>query len=337
MNADHWAIYALMLKSRFFEIAVKDLWDEGLISGEMHMGMGEEAIVAGIVTQLTENDAMALDHRGTPPMLMRGVDPVLLLKEFMGKPDGLCKGMGGHMHLFSKDCLAASSGIVGASGPAAVGFALAGQTLRPGSVAVAFFGDGALNSGALMESMNLAASWKLPVVFICKDNEWAITTKSESVTGGGIRERAVGFGLEYFHVDGRDVESTAQGSADAINHARNGNEPAFLHATCAHLEGHFLGDALLNMTRKPIEALTKRVAPMVASLTKTRGASIKQRADALGAVMSMVLDASTSVNKDNDPLARARPLLVKDDAERLKALEDRMWNEVQQAVTQAVQ
>jgi pyruvate dehydrogenase E1 component alpha subunit len=188
----------------------------------------------------------------------------------------------------------------------------------------------------LMESMNLAASWKLPVIFVCKDNEWAITTKSESVTGGGIRERAVGFGLEYFSADGRDFESTTQSAIKAIDHARNGNGPAFLHAACAHLEGHFLGDALLNMTRKPIESLTKRVAPMVASMTKANGASFKERTDALGAVMSMVLDASTSVAKDNDPLAKARPLFVRDDAERLKALEERLWSEIQRAVAQAM-
>src|SRR5512138_254956 len=152
MQPDLWSLYSLMYRSRKFEEAVRQIWKDGLISGEMHLAMGEEAIVAGIVSQLREGDAMALDHRGTPPMLMRGVDPVALLREFMGKPDGLCCGQGGHMHLFAPEVLAASSGIVGAAGPAAAGFALAAQVLRPGTVSIAFFGDGAANAGMLMES-----------------------------------------------------------------------------------------------------------------------------------------------------------------------------------------
>ena len=118
--------------------------------GEMHLSMGEEGIVVGIVDQLVDGDAMALDHRGTAPMLVRGVDPVLMLKEFMGRPDGLGGGMGGHMHLFSPEHLTASSGIVGSSGPAGVGFAIANQRLRPGKISVAFFGEGAMNEGMML-------------------------------------------------------------------------------------------------------------------------------------------------------------------------------------------
>ena len=134
MPPDLLSLYAMMLHSRLFEEAVAQLWHSGVISGEMHLGTGEEAIAAGVVSQLQEDDALALDHRGTPPLLMRGVDPVLILRELLGLPGGLCGGEGGHMHLFSKEHLAASSGIVGASGPAGVGFALAAQYLRPGSI-----------------------------------------------------------------------------------------------------------------------------------------------------------------------------------------------------------
>ena len=118
MNADLWLLYEHMLRSRLFEDAVTHIWNQGKISGEMHLSVGEEAIVAGTVTQLQDGDAMALDHRGTSPLVMRGVNLVLLLREFLGLPDGLCGGQGGHMHLFSREHLAASSGIVGASGPA---------------------------------------------------------------------------------------------------------------------------------------------------------------------------------------------------------------------------
>ena len=144
MPPDQWSLYSLMLKSRLLEEAVVKLWHDGLISGEMHLGTGEEAVNAGVVAHLREGDAMALDHRGTAALMMRGVDPVLILREMLGRPDGLCGGKGGHMHLFSKAHLAASSGIVGASGPAASGFALSAQYLRPGAVAVAFFGEGVM-------------------------------------------------------------------------------------------------------------------------------------------------------------------------------------------------
>ncbi|RKX74516.1 MAG: thiamine pyrophosphate-dependent dehydrogenase E1 component subunit alpha, partial [Spirochaetes bacterium] len=218
-------MYALMLKSRLFEEAVSKLWYDGLISGEMHLGTGEEAIIAGVITHLKDGDAMALDHRPTAAMLMRGVDPVLILREMLGFPDGLCSGMGGHMHLFSREHLAASSGIVGAEGPTAAGFALAAQYLRPGSVAVAFFGDGAMNQGMLMESMNLASVWRLPLLFVCKDDGWAITTQSHRVTGGDLKERARGLGVPAFEVDGADASAVWEAALKAIESARSGEGP----------------------------------------------------------------------------------------------------------------
>lgn len=170
MKADILKLYTMMFRSRLYEEAITRLWQAGLISGEMHLGTGEEAIMAGILSQLRSGDALALDHRGTAPMLMVGVDPILIIRELLGRPDGLCGGKGGHMHLFSKDHIAASSGIVGAADPTAVGFAIAAQQLRPESVAIAFFGEGVMNQGMLMESLNLAAVWNLPILFVCKDD-----------------------------------------------------------------------------------------------------------------------------------------------------------------------
>ena len=247
MSIDLWSLYSLMKRSRLFEEAIMQLWKDGLISGEMHLGTGEEAIIAGIVTQLLPADAVAVDHRGSAAFLMRGVDPVLLLREMLGRSDGLCGGQGGHMHLLSKDHLAASSGIVGAEGPAAVGFALAAQHLRPGSIAVAFFGEAAMNQGMLMESLNLASAWNLPVLFVCKDDGWAITTKTNASTGGRMGERVRGLGVRYIEVDGLDVEQVWHAAQTAIKQVRQGEGPAFLHASCIHLEGHFLGFTLLRI------------------------------------------------------------------------------------------
>jgi TPP-dependent pyruvate/acetoin dehydrogenase alpha subunit len=135
MEADLWSLYTQMLRSRLFEEKITELWTAGHISGEMHLGVGEEAIVAGIIAHLQEGDALALDHRGTPPLVMRGIDLGSLLRELLGKKDGLCGGWGGHMHLFSRELLAASTGIVGATGPMGVGFALSAQNLRPHNIA----------------------------------------------------------------------------------------------------------------------------------------------------------------------------------------------------------
>jgi TPP-dependent pyruvate/acetoin dehydrogenase alpha subunit len=320
---DLWSLYALMLKSRQFEEGITQLWNAGLISGEMHLGTGEEAIVAGVVSQLIPGDAMALDHRGTAAMLMRGVDPGLLLREMLGYPDGLCGGKGGHMHLFSKDHLAASSGIVGAAGPTAIGFGLAAQYLHPGAIAVAFFGDGAMNQGMLMESINLAAAWNLPVLFVCKDDGWAITTQPGDSTGGNMSDRVRGLGVHYLEADGLDVEQVWRVAHQAIERSRNGKGPTFLHARCVHFEGHFLGLPLLRMIRNPLRELPGIVAPLIRSFLSHRGGSIRERLAGVGVVVSAILATIKDPRRHaaNDPVARARSLLISD-PERLQELDN---------------
>jgi pyruvate dehydrogenase E1 component alpha subunit len=325
-----------MLHSRLFEEVVSQLWEEGLISAEMHLGMGEEAIVAGIVAQLQEGDAMALDHRGTPPLLMRGVEPVALLREFLGHPDGLCAGRGGHMHLFSAEHLAASSGIVGASGPAAVGFALAAQHLRQGTLTVAFFGEGAMNQGMLLESLNLAAVWKLPVLFVCKDDDWAITTPSSSVIGGDLTERAKGFGMPGVNVDGRDVDAVWHAVREPIERARRGEGPTFVHAQCVHIEGHFLGDLLMRVGQHPVKELLPMAGPLLKAFTSLKGTSIGERIRTLTDVSTRGSRLSRSqTSQDDDPLDRARHALTSD-SDRLEALEFEVSQEIQRIVEQAL-
>lgn len=335
MEADLWVLYRQMLRSRLFEEAVSQLWHEGHISGEMHLGVGEEAIAAGVVDQLREGDAMALDYRGTPPLLMRGVDPVRLLREFLGRPDGLCAGMGGHMHLFAPSHLAASSGIVGATGPAAAGFALAAQYLRPGTVSVAFFGEGALNQGMLMEALNLAVVWKLPAVFVCKDNQIAALTSSTAVSGRSPVARARGLGMVTTQVDGGDVEAVWQAACRIVARAREGGGPAFLHAHCVHLEGHFLGDPLLRFTRQPLQELKETIGPMLRSFARRKGASLRDRAESLGSITSVEAAARKQTAKESDPLERARQKLAADPY-RLLELEVEVREEMTQAVETAL-
>jgi TPP-dependent pyruvate/acetoin dehydrogenase alpha subunit len=329
---DLWSLYWNMLRSRLFELEVTRLWQEGRIPGEMHLGVGEEAIAAGVVSQLEEGDAMALDHRGTPALVIRGVNPVLLLQEFLGQPDGLCGGMGGHMHLFSKEHLAASSGIVGASGPTAAGFALAAQHLRPGKVAVAFFGEGAANQGMLMESMNLASIWKLPVIFVCKDNQQAITTPSLSVTGGKLTERARGFGMPAEAVDGLDVEQVWHWANQAISRAREGGGPSFVQAACTHLEGHLLGDPLLRIARHPIKEMKPMAGPLMKALFKPKGASIGKRTEGIRTISSLIKGTmKLRFSKQGDPLGLTRKKLESDKT-RLNGLEKKVEKEIRQVL-----
>jgi pyruvate dehydrogenase E1 component alpha subunit len=327
-----------MLRSRLFEEAVTRLWNDGAISGEMHLGTGEEAIVAGVVPHLVDGDAMALDHRGTPPLLMRGVDPVSLLRELLGRPHGLCGGQGGHMHLFSKELLAASSGIVGAAGPAGVGFAIAAQRLRPGTLAVAFFGEGAMNQGMLMESMNLASAWSLPVLFVCKDDGWSIATGSSQVTGGSLVERARGLGLAPAEADGLDVESVWMKAGAAVESIRAGGAPVFLHARCTHLEGHFLGFQLLRGIRDPLREIPGIAGPLIGSILNLRGAPLAERTAGLRAVLSTMRDAlrDPARAKAGDPVSRARASLDAD-PQRRDSLEEGVEREIAAVVSEALE
>jgi pyruvate dehydrogenase E1 component alpha subunit len=336
MQPDRVELYRRMLRSRLVEQAIAVLWHQGRISGEMHLGIGEEGICAGVIDQLGDGDALALDHRGTAPLVMRGVDPAAVIAECLGLPAGLCGGMGGHMHLMSRDHLAAASGIVGAAGPMACGFALAHQHLRPGRVAVAFFGEGATNQGMLLEAFNLAVCWTLPVVFVCKDNGMAITTPSTKVTGGDLLERLRGFGMPAVPVDGSDVEAVWRASREAVDRARHGGGPSFLLARCVRPDGHFLGDALVEIARHPMRELGARAGPLARAAVGESGGSLFERAASLVSLTASIgRSAASQVVWRRDPVRKLRGRLDLGTA-AVEELEAGIEGEVQQAVRRAV-
>ncbi|MGZ4208859.1 MAG: thiamine pyrophosphate-dependent dehydrogenase E1 component subunit alpha [Actinomycetota bacterium] len=313
-------LFLQMARIRHLELALGQLWQRGLISGELHLGVGEEAVAAGVVDHLVDGDALALDHRSTPPLVARGTDPTSLVLEMLGSPHGLCHGMGGHMHLFDPERLAASSGIVGSAGPLACGFALAATHLRPGKVAIAFFGEGAANQGMLMESLNLATVWKLPVVFVCKDNRLAITTRSRTVTAGRLTRRAASFGMPSSCVNGSDIGAVWRAAGKAIARARSGGGPSFILVRCRRPEGHFLGDPLLRAVREP-SATSKEIGPgLVAAVREQPGAPMRERLRAAAAITAPILAAATADPfHRRDPLARARRRLGARAAARIEA------------------
>ncbi len=311
-------LYRMMARSRAFELVQADLWRQGLISGEMHQGTGEEGVIAGVVTHLRNGDAVSLDHRPSSAMLLLGVPAVAILREMLGRPDGLCGGCGGHMHLFSPGHLVASSGIVGASAPLAVGFALAAKRLRPGGVAVAFFGDGAVNQGMVLEAWNLAAVWSLPVLFVCQINGWAVTTRTDATTGGDLVARARAFGLEAERVDGSDIRAVHATAGRLIERARRHGVPSFLASTCLRLEGHFLGDPLLAVADHPVSQGQEVLGPMLSAATSTGGGTIAARAHSLFQIMNATRLARRAGRElRRDPLVRARSELPGADTERI--------------------
>jgi pyruvate dehydrogenase E1 component alpha subunit len=241
------------------------------------------------------------------------------------------------MHLFSKEHLAASSGIVGASGPAAAGFGLAAQRLRPGTLAVAFFGEGAMNQGMLLEAMNLAVVWELPVLFVCKDNGWCISTPASSVVGGSLIERARGFGMPAVQVDGTDVVAMWREAREAMQRARKGGGPTFLHALCVHLEGHFLGDAMVDIPRRPVREMLPMVWPMTRSFLRIRGAPLRERIASLRMILSTLVRSGQDLvaAQERDPLNRTRKALASE-PQRLQSLETEVAFEIAQVVEAAL-
>lgn len=330
MNNIHKKLITWMLFSRYFEELVEDYWDQGYISGEMHMGIGEEAINAGILAHIEEGDSLALDHRGTSPILMRDVDPLSIMLEMMGHEEGLCRGRGGHMHLFSKGKLVGTSGIVGASGPLALGFALASTHLRERKIAVSFFGEGAVNQGMLMESFNLAVVWNLPVLFVCKDNGWAITTESEKVTGGELMDRAQAFGLKTTRGNGSDVMDIYDQSKELIAGIREGKGPGFLLAGCVRPSGHFLGDPLVKLKEKPAKGLMEISGDFASGATSLKGGDIKGRWKAIKSVMDTLSSSRKDLKfQDKDPVRLFRKNFSEHKAE-LESIDREVRKQIEQ-------
>jgi pyruvate dehydrogenase E1 component alpha subunit len=237
--ADAWCS---MNRMRRFEEAVAAGVASGEIHGEMHVGLGQEAIAAGIEPLLRPTDAVVSTHRPHLHALAHGVPPVPLLAELFERA-GMCRGKGGHMHLFDSTRPFMCTGIVGASAPIALGYAFAFNRRGDESVAVAVLGDGAVNSGAFAESLNMAALWSLPVVFLVEDNGYGISVARDRSTAGPLVARGEPFGIAGASCDGTDVEDVFRVAVKAFADARGGAGPALIVATCYRYSGHYEGDA----------------------------------------------------------------------------------------------
>jgi TPP-dependent pyruvate/acetoin dehydrogenase alpha subunit len=237
-------MYEKMRTIREFELTVKELFRRGRIPGFVHLYAGEEAVATGICVHLKESDYITSTHRGHGHCIAKGCDVKGMMAEIFGKATGLCKGKGGSMHIadFSKGMLGAN-GIVGGGLSLAVGAALAMKTMETTNVVVSFFGDGGANQGVWHESLNLAAIWKLPVIFVCENNQYAETTPVWYATSvENIGDRACAYNIPGVVVDGQNVFEVYKAAGEAISRARAGEGPTLIEAKVYRMFGHYEGD-----------------------------------------------------------------------------------------------
>jgi len=238
-------LFATMALIRAFETSVAALYRDGDIPGFVHTSLGQEAVAAGVCAALAPDDYLSTTHRGHGHCLAKGVDVDGMMAELFARADGLCGGKGGSMHVAdpTRGVLGANA-IVGASMPLAVGAGLSSKLLGQGRVAVAFFGEGAVNQGAFHEALNLAAIWDLPVLFVCENNLYAEFTDSRRMARvPSVAERTRAYGVDASVVDGNDVEAVQHTALDAAARCRDGRGPVLVEAETYRWHGHYEGDA----------------------------------------------------------------------------------------------
>ena len=233
------AMYRAMLLIRRAEERLRDDFHAGELPGGVHLYIGQEAIAAGVCAHLEHADPIASTHRGHGHYLAKGGDLEAMLAEVYARETGICKGMGGSMHVadFSRGIIGAN-GIVGGGLAISAGAAFAAQLDRKGGVAVCFFGDGAANQGVFMETLNVATLWKLPLLLVCEHNCYSEFSPSDTVTAGEIADRARAFDIPCNVVDGNDAIAVWQAAGAAVELARNGGGPSFIEAKTYRIYGH---------------------------------------------------------------------------------------------------
>ncbi len=244
VRAEQWMrMYRRMVMIREFEENVNELYTRALMPGLAHLYIGEEAVAVGICEALRQTDYITSTHRGHGHCLAKGASPDRMFAELLGKEAGYCRGKGGSMHIADPATgnLGANA-IVGGSAGIATGAALASKRLGKDDVTVCFFGEGALGQGVLYEVMNLAALWKLPVIYACENNLYNEYTHYSETTAGDILARGKAFGVPAENVDGQDVRAVYATAQRLVDRARKGEGPAFLLCNTYRYTGHHVGD-----------------------------------------------------------------------------------------------
>src|SRR5919198_5001446 len=241
---DRWLhAYRQMVKIRFFEERVNELYRAAKMPGLAHLYVGQEAVAVGVCSALRQDDYITSTHRGHGHCLAKGARVERMFAELLGKEPGYCRGKGGSMHIADhENGNLGANAIVGGSTGIATGAAQSAKMRGSDQVAVCFFGEGALGQGLLYEVMNMAALWKLPVIYLCENNLYNEYTHYSETTSGEIAARARAFGIPAEEVDGQDVIAVHEAAARAVERARRGEGPSFLVANTYRYHGHHVGD-----------------------------------------------------------------------------------------------
>ena len=237
-------MYQGMIKIRYFENKIVELYSSGKMPGIAHLYIGEEAVAVGVCANLTNKDFITSTHRGHGHVIAQGADLKKMMAEILGKRSGYCKGKGGSMHIIDmKKGILGANGIVAAGIPIATGAGYSIKYRETDQVAVAFFGDAASNNGNFHESLNMAAAWKLPVIYVCENNLYGISVDIRKVTNTkNIADRACAYNIPGYVVDGNNVLDVCEITKKAVERARNKMGPTLIECKTYRWTGHHLGD-----------------------------------------------------------------------------------------------
>ena len=263
-NKEKLSLFKKMLMVRAFEEKAGELFQENLIPGFIHLSIGEEASSVGTCSVLREDDYVASTHRGHGHLIAKGADPKLMFAELLGKATGYCKGKGGSMHIadFSIGILGAN-GVVGGGFPIIIGAGLSIKLRKTDQIGVVFFGDGASNRGTFHEAANMAAIWKLPVVFICENNLYASTTPAEyTLAGGSVAGRADAYGIPGYVTDGNDILDVRNTVGRAVKRARDGKGPSIVENKTYRYRGISRGTLKDTGPRKRSKSLKEKATQL---------------------------------------------------------------------------
>ncbi len=295
-----------MYTGRAFEEMAEKLYALGKIHGTMHLSMGMEASAVGTIAAINDDDYILGTHRGHTQLVAYGADLNRMMAEFMGKATGYCRGRGGSMHIADvPGGYLGAQGIVGGNIPLAVGVGLTIRNTKSGKVCLCFFGDGASNEGAFHELLNMAAVWKLPIVFVCENNQYGMSMNiKDAMAIDKISDRASAYGMPGVTVDGNDVIAVYEAVSEAVNRARAGEGPSLVENNTYRWRGHSKSDANRYRTKDEIAEWMKK-DPIArfqnqlikeGLLTEEEAASIE--ADAQAAIESAVEYADASPEPD---------------------------------------
>ncbi len=253
-------MYRKMLEVRRFEEKVWDLFGRNIIPGTLHLYIGEEATAVGVCSNLRADDYVTSTHRGHGHCIAKGADLNRMMAEILGRSTGYCKGKGGSMHVADASVgILGATAIVGSAIPIAVGAALACRLQKTDRVVACFFGDGASNNGAFHEALNMAGAWKLPVIFVCENNLYAMGTRITQVTAiENIAERAEAYGMPGVIVDGNDVVLVYRAAREAVERARNGSGPTLIECKTYRHKGHSRFDPAKYRPPKEVDEWIRR-------------------------------------------------------------------------------